>query len=119
MRRVLAVFLLFFIWSFASGCESRKAGPVQPVTIKVVMKKYSIEPNPIRLKEGQPVTLEVSTADVQHGFNVQALNIDEPIQPGKPATLHVTPKQKGQFNVECDIVCGPGHDNMQATLIVE
>ena len=117
MRLVLAVFLVFFM--FATGCQSRKAEAVQPVTIKVTMKKYSIEPNPIRLKQGQPTTLEVSTADVQHGFSVQALNVDEPIQPGKPATIKVTPREKGQFNVECDIVCGPGHDNMQGTVVVE
>jgi len=119
MRPVFACFLVFFILSFASGCQSRKAEPVQPSVVKIVMKKYSIEPNPIRLKQGQPATLEVSTVDVQHGFSVQAFNIDEPIQPGKPATIKVTPREKGQFNVECDIVCGPGHDNMQGTIIVE
>jgi cytochrome c oxidase subunit 2 len=119
MRPVFAGLLLFFLLSFSSGCRSRKSESVQPVTIKVVMKRYSIEPNPIRLKQGQPVTLDVSTQDVQHGFNVQELNIDEPIQPGKPATIHVTPREKGQFNVECDIVCGPGHDNMQGTIVVD
>ena len=119
MRPVLAAFSVFSIFGFAAGCQSRKAEVVQPVTIKVNMKKYSIEPNPIRLKQGQPTTLEVSTLDVQHGFSVQALNIDEPIQPGKPATIKVTPREKGQFNVECDIVCGPGHDNMQGSIVVE
>ena len=119
MRPVFTCFLVLFILGFAAGCQPRKAEPVQPVTIKVTMKKYTIEPNPIRLKQGQPTTLEVSTADVQHGFNVQALNIDEPIQPGKPATVQITPQQKGKFNVECNIVCGPGHDNMQGTILVE
>ena len=119
MRCVFAGFLLFFLLNLSNGCQSRKSESVQPVTIKVVMKRYNIEPNPIRLKQGQPTTLEVSTADVQHGFSIQALNVDEPIQPGKPATIQVTPQQKGRFNVECDIVCGPGHDNMQGTILVE
>ncbi len=119
MRYVFAGFLLCFLLTFSNGCQSRKFESVQPVTIKVVMKRYSIEPNPIRLKQGQPATLEISTADVQHGFSVQAFNLDEPIQPGKPATIHVTPQQKGRFNVECDIVCGPGHDDMQGTIVVE
>ena len=80
---------------------------------------HHIEERPVATIQGQPATLEVSTADVQHGFSAQAFNIDEPIQPGKPATIKVTPREKGQFNVECDIVCGPGHDNMQGTIIVE
>lgn len=119
MRPVFAGFLLFCVLIFCDGCQSRKSESIQPATINVVMKRYSIEPNPIRLKQGQPATLQVSTQDVQHGFSVQALNVDEPIQPGKPATIHVTPKEKGQFHVECDIVCGPGHDDMQGTIIVE
>ena len=119
MRLVFAGFLLCFLLSFSNGCQSRKPELAQPVTIKVVMKRYSIEPNPIRLKQGQPATLDVSTADVQHGFSIPALNVDEPIQPDKPAAIHVTPQQRGRFNVECDIVCGPGHDNMQGSIVVE
>jgi cytochrome c oxidase subunit II len=119
MRLVFACFLLYFLLIFSNGCQSRRPESAQPVTIKIVMKRYSIEPNSIRLKQGQTTTLEVSTADVQHGFSIEALKVDEPIQPGKPATIHVTPQQKGRFNVECDIVCGPGHDNMQGTVIVE
>ena len=119
MRPVFAGFSVFLVCSFATGCQSRKAETVQPMVVKVVMKKYSIDPNPIRLRQGQPTTLEVSTADVQHGFSVPALKIDEPIQPGKPASIKVTPRDKGEFKVECDIVCGPMHDDMQGKLVVE
>ena len=118
IRSLLAVITAFLLLSFAAGCQSTKTQPT-PATIKVVMKKYSIEPNPIRLKQGQPVTLYVSSADVQHGFSVDALKIDEPIPPGKPATITFTPQQKGEFKVQCDIICGPGHDKMQGKIIVE
>ncbi len=37
------------------------------------MKKYSIEPAVIHVKAGQITELEVSTADVQHGFDVPGL----------------------------------------------
>ena len=101
------------------GCQSRKAQSTQLAVVKVVMRKYTIEPATIHLKQGKPVTLEVSSGDVQHGFYVQALKIDEPIQPGKPATIKITPSQKGEFRMECDIICGPHHEEMQGTIIVE
>jgi cytochrome c oxidase subunit II len=83
------------------------------------MKKYNIQPSVIRLKVGQPVALEVSTADVQHGFDVPDLGIKEPVQPGRPATIRFTPKSKGEYKVTCGIICGPHHEEMTAKLVVE
>jgi cytochrome c oxidase subunit II len=113
--RMLILLLAVVIFVADSGCQSKP----QPVTLKVTMKKYSISPNEIRVKQGQPVTLEVSTADVQHGFQVEGLKIDEPIQPRKPAVITFTPAQKGEYKMECDIICGPHHDDMQGKIIVE
>ncbi len=83
------------------------------------MKKYSMEPETIRLKQGEPVTLEVSTADVEHGFEVEGLNLDEPVQPGKPAIIRLVPRNKGKFRMNCNIICGPRHDSMEGWIIVE
>lgn len=113
--RMLILFLSAFLFLAGSGCQSK----AQPVTLKVTMKKYSIGPSEIRIKQGQPVTLEVSTADVQHGFHVEGLKIDEPVQPGKPALITFTPTQKGEYKMECDIICGPHHEEMHGKIIVE
>ncbi|HEX6466366.1 MAG TPA: cupredoxin domain-containing protein [Terriglobales bacterium] len=104
---------------FSSSCNTHKVQSGQAVRIKIVMKKYSIQPQTIRLKRGQPVTLEVSTADVEHGFEVEELKIDEPVQPGKPAIIEFTPQQAGDFRMNCDIICGPMHDSMEGRIIVE
>ena len=87
--------------------------------IKVVMKKYTIEPAVIHVKAGQTTELEVSTADVQHGFDVPDLGIKEPVRPGSPAVITLKDPKKGEYNVVCGIICGPHHDDMAAKLVVD
>ena|SRR5687768_8556128 len=89
------------------------------ITIPVVMKKWKIEPEVIRIKRGQAVALQVSTADVQHGFYVPSLGVREPIQPRMPATIILQVYEPGEHKIECDIICGPGHDDMLGKIVVE
>lgn len=112
---LLYLILLSFLF-FAAGCH-KSEGPGQH--INVVMRKYAIEPAVIRVKSGQPVSLDVTTADVQHGFDVPDLGIKEAVQPGRTTTITFTPKAKGEYPVKCGIICGPHHDDMTAKLVVE
>lgn len=100
-----------------AGCNSFPGG--EPVRIQVKMKKYAFEPPVIRVKQGAVVELEVSTADVQHGFAVPDLDIREPVPRGRTATVRFKAEKRGQFKIQCSILCGPGHDEMRGTLIVE
>jgi cytochrome c oxidase subunit II len=116
MTRTTTVLILLAL--SVAGC-GKSNNSKEPVRIKVVAKKYRFEPQEIRLKKGEEVVLEVSTADVQHGFHVPELDITEPIQKGKVAEIRFTPKERGAYNVECNIICGPGHDDMAGKIIVE
>jgi cytochrome c oxidase subunit 2 len=87
--------------------------------IAVSMKKGDISPKQIRIKQHETVKLEVSTLDVQHGFEIPELDITEPVNPGKPAEIVVNASKKGTFKVECGIMCGAHHDDMRAELVVE
>src|SRR5690348_16971736 len=103
-------FLLLCLLLFAS-CSKQGAGA--PQHVRVTMKKFAIEPAVIHVKQGSNVLLDVSTLDVQHGFQVSQLGINEPVQPGRPAVIPLDTSRKGQFKAECSIICGPGHDEMQ------
>jgi heme/copper-type cytochrome/quinol oxidase subunit 2 len=116
MRRPFSLILLCFLIS-AAGCHKETTPGAE--RIKVVMKKYSIDPAVIRVKAGQITELEVSTADVQHGFDVPQLGIKEPVRPGQPAVITLKSPSKGDYEVVCGIVCGPHHDDMKARLVVE
>jgi cytochrome c oxidase subunit 2 len=112
MRRALVFLLPLFLLLAACSHEP-------PVKIAVTMKKYAIEPAEIRVKRGQKVELTVSTLDVQHGFSIPDLGIKEPVQKGRPAVITFTADRAGEFPVQCAIICGSGHDDMRARLIVE
>jgi cytochrome c oxidase subunit II len=116
MKNNCLLFLLILSSLFlATGCQSHSSAE----RVKVVMKKYSIEPAVIRVKAGQTTELEVSTPDVQHGFDVPGLSIKEPVRPGQPTIVTLKSPPKGEYKVVCGIICGPHHDDMVAKLIVE
>jgi len=99
-----------------AGCQ-RAAPPSEH--INVVMKKYSVDPPVIRIKSGAVVELLVTTADVQHGFDIPKLGIKEPVQPGKTTSIILKAPAKGEYQIVCGIICGPHHDDMGGKLIVE
>ncbi|HYL93883.1 MAG TPA: cupredoxin domain-containing protein [Alphaproteobacteria bacterium] len=118
MRTLNGLLCLSFSLILFAGCQ--KTGAAAPAQhIAVVMKKYTIEPGVIKVKAGTDVELEVTSADVQHGFDIPTLGIKEPVQPGKPAIIRFKAPAKGEYGIECGIICGPRHEEMLAKLVVE
>src|SRR5262245_39693537 len=116
MKRYVVLLFLAGYALLLSGC--RKAGRAD-VRVPVLMKKYAIEPAIIKVKSGQTVELDVTTADIQHGLDIPDLNIKEPVQPGKTTTIIFTAPAKGEYRITCGVICGPHHDDMTGKLVVE
>src|ERR1051326_3991733 len=73
------------------GALAQKA----PRVVRVGARKFSFTTNVLTLKKGQPVVLELTTADVFMGFNVPELNLRADIVPGQVARLAFTPEKRG------------------------
>jgi heme/copper-type cytochrome/quinol oxidase subunit 2 len=56
---------------------------------------------------------------VQHGFDVPALGIKEPVQPGKTTVVSFVAPRKGEYKVLCGVICGPHHEDMLGKLVVQ
>lgn len=112
------IILLMFlpVLCFVPGC--RKTPPADE-HIKIVMKKYSFDPAVIRVKSGETVELELTTADVQHGLDIPDLGIKEAVQPGRTSIVRFKAPAKGEYKIVCGVICGPHHEDMQAKLVVE
>jgi cytochrome c oxidase subunit 2 len=91
----------------------------EPVTIKVVAKKYEFNPSKITVKTGTPVVLELTSADRVHGFSIEELKLRAEIKPGETVRLEFTPDKPGTYSFKCDVYCGSGHPNMKGVLVVE
>jgi cytochrome c oxidase subunit 2 len=116
-KSVLPLFALTLA-VLALGCRNQSKSSAD-AHIQVVMKKYTIEPAIIHVKANQTTELEISSADVQHGFDVPGLAIKEPVRSGQPAIVTLKNPPKGEYKVACGIICGPHHDDMVAKLVVE
>lgn len=114
-KRAFPVFLNLLLLAIIPACSK----PPPDEHIKVVMKKYLIEPDVIKVKSGELVELEVTTLDVPHGFDIPDLGIREPVQKGHPAVFTFKAPGKGEYQITCGITCGPHHDDMKARLVVE
>ncbi len=105
--------LIVAIAAMSLSCEKS-----EPVRVKVVLKRYEFSPAVIEIRKGQPVVLELTTADVAHGFKVPELGLNKKVAPGQPATLEFTPRRGGEFQVVCSMMCGPHHEDMHAKIVV-
>ncbi len=103
--------------ALAMGGAAVVAQPA-PRVIKVSARRFTYTPNVIELKRGEPVTLELTTADVFMGFNAPDFNVRSDIVPGKTMTLGFTPEKAGTFIFLCDVFCGDGHETMSGKFVV-
>jgi cytochrome c oxidase subunit 2 len=72
----------------------------------------------LELQKGQTYRLHLSSADWQHGFSLQPLNVNEQVLPGYDMVLTVTPTESGQFGLVCNEYCGIMHHTMLSRLYV-
>lgn len=89
------------------------------VEFNVTAKQFSFEPNPIRVKLGDRVRLNITSIDVTHGFSLPDFGISEVLEPGKTTSVEFIANKKGRFAFYCSIVCGAGHTGMRGNIIVE
>ena len=115
-RRAVLVALAASAVGFGAGAWAKSITSAK--VIKISAKRFVFTPNTLKLKKGQPVTLELTTEDVLMGFNAPDFAMRTDIVPGQTARLRFTPDKAGTFTFLCDVFCGSGHENMNGTLIV-
>lgn len=65
------------------------------------------------------VILNITSADVTHGFFIPALDVGKDAQPGIYNQLWFNATQPGSYLIECRQLCGVGHALMKSTLVVD
>ena len=93
-------------------------GPADVQTFKITATRFKFQPNEITVKKGQPVELDVTSADVNHGLVVQGLGVKIDVPKGKTGEAKFTPAQAGTFEGKCAHFCGSGHGTMKFTVHV-
>ena len=87
--------------------------------VKVTAKKYEFEPSAIHVKKGDHVKLVITAVDHDHGFKLDAFQVDQLLKKGQATTVEFTADRAGAFPFECSHFCGLGHKKMKGELVVE
>jgi len=66
----------------------------------------------------RPVVLFLDSKDMDHGFYVRELRVQQDMVPGMEIPLHFTPTKVGRYDIACNQLCGLGHYNMRAFINV-
>ena len=72
----------------------------------------------LELKKGEAYRLHLSSADWQHGFSLQPVNINISVHPGYEQIITLTPTETGEFGIVCNEFCGIGHHTMTGLIRV-
>ena len=73
----------------------------------------------LHLPAGQPVNIEVESADVIHSFWIPALNGKIDMIPGQPNYIRVLASQPGTYAGQCATYCGVEHALMRLLAVVQ
>lgn len=75
--------------------------------------------NEIHIPSGQPVTMEVESADVNHAFWVPALQGKIDMIPGHPNYMRIEASQPGNYLGQCAEYCGKQHAHMRLLVVAQ
>jgi len=119
-RSTLGVAVLSLGWLVPLGVkvDAQDSTKTQPVEIKITARQFEFDPHTITVQKGKPVKLVITSADVDHGFKLDAFGLNQKIPANKTIDLEFTPNQVGRFQFRCSVVCGNGHDDMLGELVV-
>ena len=88
------------------------------ISLKMTAKDFEFDPSIIQAHKGDTVKITLTGVDAKHSFLLPAFNVNITIMPGKTKTFSFKVTKVGTFTFRCGVPCGPGHKEMQGTIIV-
>ena len=120
---VLGCLVLGFIFLSNSLYKAKEPVPIEKPDqiISITAERFTFTPSQIKVKKGSLVEIVLRSEDTDHGFRLEAANIDRIIPPAGKGRLRIQfrAKRKGKYSFECSRPCGAGHNLMRGEIIVE
>ena len=96
-----------WVWNFE--IPAQKVQLEGDKTLEII---HPISMSQLNLPVDVPVTFQVTSKDVTHGFWPVSLGIQVDANPGVITVIHATPDRLGKFVVRCSQLCGLNHAYM-------
>ena len=125
-----ALCLFLLIWGMFGFYQYSVASSPEELVVKVTGQQWlwtfdfpqygvSGQAQTLELPVNRPVEFDVTSLDVLHGFDIQALGVRVDANPGEMTTTPlVTPSQIGTYSVRCVELCGLYHSYMWSSVQV-
>ena len=106
--------------AIAIGVAVPHYAPAQGTTqrIEIVAKRFDFTPGDITVKKGAPVTIVLTSKDVDHGLKLKDFNVVVNAKRGETREITFIPDKAGTYIGQCSMFCGSGHGSMKLTLHV-
>jgi cytochrome c oxidase subunit 2 len=121
------IVLSLIIWTYTALLYVEDAPDEEDITIEVEGQQFNwnfIYPNgenqfnELRLPANSTVKMDVTSTDVFHNFGIPAFRMKADAIPGHTTEKWFVTKDPGTYEAFCYELCGQGHSNMNATVIV-
>lgn len=87
--------------------------------VQLLARMWAFEPNKIELPVGSKVIIYATSADVQHGFEIEGKAVNLMAIPGAVNKAEVVFNKPGVYRFVCNEFCGIGHQAMYGEIIVK
>jgi heme/copper-type cytochrome/quinol oxidase subunit 2 len=86
--------------------------------IRIESRRFEYAPATVAVNPGDRVTLELSSADVVHGLELDGYDVNVTAEPGQSARVTFVADRPGTFRFRCTATCGSLHPFMIGQLQV-
>jgi cytochrome c oxidase subunit 2 len=85
---------------------------------EIKARKFSYNPNMIKVNKGDEVTIRLLSEDVTHGLYLDAYGLETKAHPGQDGVISFIADKTGRFSFRCSATCGEFHPYMVGFLVV-
>lgn len=86
---------------------------------KLEAYQYGFSPDPLIVKKGDIIKLEITSRDVPHGVYIKEYGINVKVEKAQAQRVEFLADKVGNFDILCSVYCGSGHTQMKGKLIVK
>ena len=125
MRRTCFLIVLFAVGvtlgyggdhTIGAAAQVEYDGNIKEIRLEAF--QFGFSPDPVVVKKGDVVKLEITSRDVPHGVYIKEYNINVPVKKGESVKVKFLADKEGEFDIRCSVFCGSGHSRMRGRLVV-
>lgn len=106
---------LYLSFDAVLEAQRNKVEPPADNELRLEAKNYEFDQEEYVVTAGKPMVLSLTNNQGRHGYKIEEFGIE--VIAGE--SVEYTFEKPGTYEIHCSIACGPGHEDMASTLIVE